>query len=285
MILRKYYGGFGGNFAKNDIKIDQDSTIMGYAGINISEHDPSEIPFNSRNIVIGRSGSGKTVIGTSLLYHQRHHCPVAQIHAGTEDSNSYYQNFFPSSYIFPRLNREAVIQGVQRNKKMIQLYGADSIAGRLAMVFDDVVMKRRILSDELFQTIIRKSRHWNMFVLFLMQYCMDAGPDIRTNLTRTFITNEMEPGNRKRLFQNYGALIPNQSIFDDLMNELTTEYSAIVINNQCRTNRLEDVVQYYQAPPPETYIQSGFKFGCPEYWQWHEDRYNPHYVDPIDDLI
>jgi hypothetical protein len=50
------------------------------------------------------------------------------------------------------------------------------------------------------------------------------------------------------------------------------------ISNQTTTNDWRDCVFWYKAEkPPENW-----KFGCPEYHQFHEERFNTEYVDPYD---
>ena len=62
------------------------------------------------------------------------------------------------------------------------------------------------------------------------------------------------------------------------MDACTDDYTALYIHNQTRTNNWQDCVFYYKAPlTPE-----GFKLGAPEYWRFHDDRYNENYQDPFD---
>ena len=64
----------------------------------IKELDPDIIPPSSRNmyktdqggskiVVIGKPGSGKTMLITSLLYAKKHIYPIGMVMSGTEDSN------------------------------------------------------------------------------------------------------------------------------------------------------------------------------------------------------
>ena len=67
-------------------------------------------------------------------------------------------------------------------------------------------------------------------------------------------------------------------MFCQIMDQLTDNFTAIYIHNQTRTNNWQDCVFYYKAPlTPE-----GFKFGAPEYWEFHDERFDKNYVDPFD---
>ena len=55
------------------------------------------------------------------------------------------------------------------------------------------------------------------------------------------------------------------------MDALTTDYTALYINNMSTSNKIEDTVFYYKADP--TKIPKDWKFGCKEFWQFHNERY------------
>jgi hypothetical protein len=57
------------------------------------------------------------------------------------------------------------------------------------------------------------------------------------------------------------------------MDQITGDYTALVINNKVQSNDIKNNVFYYKARshPP-------FRFGCQEYQQWAEARYNPNYA-------
>ena len=115
-----------------------------------------------------------------------------------------------------------------------------------------------------------------MYVLSL-QYCMDVRPVIRTNVDGTFILRESNLKNRKSLYENYAGVIPTFDMFCQIMDQLTDDYTCLYINNQTRSNKLSDCIFFYKATPPP----DGWKFGCPEFWEFHNSRYNPHYVPPF----
>ena len=66
-------------------------------------------------------------------------------------------------------------------------------------------------------------------------------------------------------------------MFCDIMDQLTDDYTALYIHNSTHSNKLEDCIFYYKAKK----IPDDFKFGCPDYWDFHFERFNPEYIDPI----
>src|SRR3972149_9616021 len=70
----------------------------------------------SKLVCIGKPGTGKTNLITSLLYYKKHIFPVGEIMSGTEDSNSYFQKIFPSLFIYNKLDIEKLKDFIKRQK-------------------------------------------------------------------------------------------------------------------------------------------------------------------------
>ena len=106
---------------------------------------------------------------------------------------------------------------------------------------------------------------------------MDVKPVIRTNIDGTFILREPNLKNRRALWENYASIIPDFSIFCEILDQITDDYTALFILNQTQSNKLEDCVFWYKAKP----VPDSFKFGAPDYWMFHEQRFDTNYIDPI----
>ena len=102
---------------------------------------------------------------------------------------------------------------------------------------------------------------------------------IRTNVDGIFILREPLLKNRKSLYENYASIIPDFGTFCDLMDHLTDDFCAIYIHGTTTTNEWQDCVFYWKAPD----ISPAWKLGSPEYWAFHEERFNTDYTDPITD--
>ena len=73
--------------------------------------------------------------------------------------------------------------------------------------------------------------------------------------------------NREKIYKNFASIIPSYAIFCQLMNELTTDYTCIYINNQIQSNEWTDAVFYFKADHVPD-----FTFGCDDYLQFAETR-------------
>jgi hypothetical protein len=73
---------------------------------------------------------------------------------------------------------------------------------------------------------------------------------------------EPSPQNRKRIFDNFGSAFPSFEFFCQVMDQCTQNYECVVINNNCLSNKLEDIIFWYKAD-----MHGEFRIGAPEFWQ------------------
>lgn len=242
----------------------------------ISELDVSKIMPNMNNftkkdqggskiVVIGKPGTGKTTLITSLLHQMRHIYPVGMVMSGTEDSNGHYGKIFPDTFIYNELNEDKIEDFIKRQKLAKQ--HLDNPWGLLLL--DDCTDDPKIFSKPLFQGLYKNGRHWKMLFILSLQYCMDVKPVIRTNVDGTFILREPNLKNRKALWENYAGIIPDFNMFCDILDQITDDYTALFVLNQTVSNKIEDCIFWYKAKP----VRKNFKFGSKDYWNFHKQRH------------
>jgi hypothetical protein len=233
-----------------------------------------EKPENHRFLLADGSvvhNTGKTTLITSLLYEKSHIFPIGLVMSGTEDSNGHYQKLFPSSFVYNSL-REKKIEDFITRQKVAKMHVPNPWA---ILLLDDCTDDPKILSKPLFQGLYKNGRHWKMLYILSLQYCMDVKPVVRTNIDGTFILRESSIRNRKVLWENYASIIPDFSTFCAIMDQTTTDYTALYIHNSTQSNRIEDCVFWYRAKP----VPPGFKFGSHDFWKFDKQRLDPEYRD------
>lgn len=224
----------------------------------------------SKIIAIGASGTGKSSIIKSLLYEKRQLFPVAMVQSATEALTNFFSSFMPSTFIYNKLNLDAIKQFIIRQNMVL-----NSIENPFAvLVLDDVAEEPKILNTTIFQNIFKQSRHYGMMFILALQYAMDIKPSIRANIDGTFILREGKLNLRKALWQNYASCIDDFKVFCDLMDNLTSDYTSIYIHNRSSSNRIEDCVFYYKARDdiPDTQW-----FGTDVIWDYNQQRYDENY--------
>lgn len=232
-----------------------------------------EITGNGRFCLGDGTVTHNTTLITSLLYEKRHIFPVALIMSGTEDSNGHYKKIVPSSFVFNKLNEKKIEDFVIRQKA-----AKKHIANPWAvLLLDDCTDDPKLFNKSLFQGLYKNGRHWKMWFILSLQYCMDIKPVIRTNVDGVFILRESNLRNRKSLWENYAGIVPDFSMFCSIMDQITDNYTALYIHNSTTSNTLEDCLFWYKAKE----VPAEFRFGSRDLWKFHYNRYDSRYSDPF----
>lgn len=247
--------------------------------LNIDMIQPSSANFmkpesyGSKIVVIGKPGTGKSTLIAGLLHAKKHIFPIAVAFSGTEDSNGFFRRIMPSTFVFNEYSGEK-LESIIKRQKIAKRHVKNPWA---VVVVDDCTDDPKVLTTPLQQGIFKRSRHWKMLYILSLQYSMDIKPVVRTNIDGTFILREPSLKNRRCLWENYASIIPDFRLFNDLMDKCTDDYTALYIHNMTVSNDWTSCVFFYKAP-----LLPDFKIGCDDYWKFHEDRFNPNYIDPFD---
>jgi len=248
----------------------------------IKEFDMNEMPPQSvednngvKIVVIGKPGTGKSRIISSIVDSKKHIIPVSQIFSGTEDSNGFYCSKFPSITVYNSLKDLKPVEQFISRQKYSKRYLDNPWA---VQIIDDCTDDPKLFTKPLFQSYYKNGRHWKMMHILSLQYCLDIKPVIRTNIDYTFLCRESSKKNRKSLFENYASCVDNQAEFETLLDSLTSDYTSMVIVNRNTSNNIEDCIRWYKADLDRI---KNFKFGCEDFWLFNNERLNSEYEDPV----
>ena len=220
-------------------------------------------------IIIGKPGSGKSVLIKYIVYMKKHIFPVANIVSGTEDSNKFFQECFPPVVIHDALSVELIQRFKKRQKLVAELIPENPWA---LLINDDCMDDTQLFRKPIFQDLFKNGRHWKMLYILGMQYAMDIPPALRTCIDGAFIFREPNLRNRKILYENYAGVIPSFDMFCSILDQITDDFTALFVDNRTTSNNFEECIFWIKAEE----IQ-GFKFGCEDYWLFHKDRFDEDY--------
>ena len=223
-------------------------------------------------VLIGRRDTGKSFLVRDLLYYHQD-IPIGTVISGTEEGNGFYSKMVPKLFIHNEYNT-AIIENIlkrQRSvlkqiKKEVETFKRSTIDPRTFVILDDCLYDNTWSRDKMMRLLFMNGRHWKVMLIITMQYPLGIPPALRTNIDYVFILREPYIANRKRIFENYAGMFPTFESFCQVMDQCTENYECLVINNNAKSNKLQDQVFWYKADS-----HTDFKLGSKEFWELSKD--------------
>ena len=257
---------------------------MSGSKLKLRKFDIKSIPSDKVIVFIGKRETGKSFLVKDLLYYHKD-VPIGTVISGTEAANTFYGNMVPSLFIHDAFTPQIVANSLKRQKMVIKKinkdkarYGSSNIDPRAFLILDDCLYDQSWVRDENIRNLFMNGRHYKMLFIITMQYALGVPPNLRTNIDYVFILRENLMNNRKRLYEHYAGMFPSFEIFCQVMDACTEDFNCLVINNNSKSNKIEDQVFWYKAEP-----HSEFKIGASEFWKHHNQNYNDGYDTDEDD--
>jgi hypothetical protein len=238
-------------------------------------------------VLIGRRDTGKSFLVRDLLYYHQD-IPIGTVISGTEEGNGFYGKLVPKLFIHNEYNT-AIIENILKRqrgvlkqiKKEMEQFKRSTIDPRTFVILDDCLYDNSWARDKMMRLLFMNGRHWKVMLLITMQYPLGIPPTLRTNIDYVFILREPYIANRKRIYENYAGMFPTLESFCQVMDQCTENFECLVINNNAKSNKLQDQVFWYKAD-----AHNDFRLGSREFWELsksinddeEEEQYDPSNV-------
>ena len=238
-------------------------------------------------VLLGKRDTGKSFLVRDLLYYHQD-IPIGTVISGTEEGNGFYTKMVPKLFIHNEYNT-AIIENVLKRqrtvlkqiKKEVETFKRSTIDPRAFVILDDCLYDATWTRDKLMRLLFMNGRHWKIMLVITMQYPLGIPPTLRTNIDFVFILRENYIANRKRIYENYAGMFPTFESFCQVMDQCTENYECLVINNNSKSNKLQDQVLWYKAES-----HNDFKLGSKEFWELskgitdddEEEKYDPNAI-------
>lgn len=246
--------------------------------LELKKFDMSMITFKKEEnkgpvvVLIGRRDTGKSFLVRDLLYNHRN-IPLGTVISGTEAGNGFYSEHVPKLFIHDEYSTEIIANILKRQKqvlkqmkKQIEVYKSSKIDPRAFVILDDCLYDNSWSKDKLMRLLFMNGRHWKIMLIITMQYPLGIPPQLRTNIDYVFILREPYIANRKRIYENFAGMFPTFESFCQVMDQCTENYECLVINNNVKSNRLQDQIFWYKAQH-----RSDFKLGSKQFWDMSKE--------------
>jgi hypothetical protein len=248
--------------------------------IQIKKFDPTKMDPCRTCVFIAKKNTGKTTLIKDILYHQRK-IPMGVVMSGTEESNEHYQQFIPDSFIYgqfePKVIEKIIThqQGVIKKLKTEEKEDFKNPNNSVFVVLDDCMFDTKWTRDTNMRSVFMNGRHYRIFFMLAMQYCMDLPPPLRANIDYLFILKENIIQNREKIYKNFFGIFPTFDAFNEVLNQCTQNYECLVLDNSSTSGKIEDVVFWYKAK-----VGRKFRMGSPALWEHHKRNYNKEHDTP-----
>jgi hypothetical protein len=159
---------------------------------------------------------------------------------------------------------------LEMQRERANVSGMDSLRN-LALVLDDCMYDKQVMKSKTMRNLFMNGRHYKCFFLAAVQWLMDLGPDLRTQVDYVFALRENILSNRERLYKYFFGIFPKYEDFSRVFDACTANYECLVIDNTVNSNDVEDCIFWYKASAdiPD------FRMCAPVYWELDRKRHVP----------
>ena len=176
----------------------------------------------------------------------------------------------PDTYIYPEFDPQLLEKIFKHQSRRIRKDGGASLDNAYFLVLDDLLSDaKNWKNDRQIRELLMNGRHYGLTTWISLQYPLGIPPDLRTNLDFIFIFREPIRANRKRLYENFAGCVGSYDEFQVILDQCTSDYSCLVVDNTTKSNNIEDMVFYWRAPA----VIPKFRMGGYNYWRFHDERH------------
>ena len=238
------------------------------SAIKLQKFDMSKIEDDKVVVLIGKRETGKSFLVKDLLYHHQD-LPIGTVISGTEGANSFYSKLMPSSFIHGEYDESIINNYLKRQKQITKVWkqqtdstGDSSYDPRAFLILDDCLYDQSWVRSKDVRSLFMNGRHYKSMFIITMQYALGIPPNLRTNIDYVFLLRENIVRNRKQLYEQYAGMFEKFDDFCQVMDQCTENYECLVINNNAKSNKLNDQIFWYKADH-----HKNFKLGSKEFWE------------------
>ena len=239
----------------------------GSTEIDLKRFDPSMIKPHRIVVAIGKRGTGKSILLRDLMYSQRDKIEYAIAMSPTREASEGFRRVLPPTSVYDEYDGDVVTQMLELQRERANTSGMNSLRN-LALVLDDCMYDKTVMKSKTMRNLFMNGRHYKCFFLAAVQWLMDLGPDLRTQVDYVFALRENILSNRERLYKYFFGIFPKYEDFSRVFDACTANYECLVIDNTVNSNNVEDCIFWYKA----SVDIPDFRMCAPVYWELDRKR-------------
>ena len=230
--------------------------------LKIKRFDPTQVKPHRIILIIGRRGSGKSVLCNDILFHLKDNVDFGLFMTPTEESAAAFRRCAPESWIYDEFNQ-------QKLEEMLRIQRTLSRSNQhrnLLCVLDDCMYDKKVLKGTAIRDLHMNGRHLKCQFINCVQYLMDVGPELRSQIDYVVVLKEPIHSNQVKLWKYFFGIFPSFADFASVLQRCTENYSALVLDNTKSTSEISECLYWYKA---STNIPR-FRIGKDIFWRLAE---------------
>jgi hypothetical protein len=238
------------------------------AASDLEEFDPAVVNLDALMFVVGKRRYGKTVWTRWLLSHMWPYFREAYVFTTTKH-NLFWNQHVPETCIYNGLQWDVVESILERQKEITRVMTAEGpdtkIVPHVCLIFEDVgSLKHDMRYSEDIAKLAFMGRHYNIFMVFMVQDMKSINADVRANADFIALTYQTQARTMEAAQEDWGDWWSNKWVFRELIRKYTQEHGMLVISQPKAVYRPEDALFWSRAIPPEE--QPPYRLGHWQQW-------------------
>lgn len=261
-------------------------------GVDIRYWNPTTMLRDRRAIIVGKPGTGKTVLGLDIMYHLRD-MESGIILCPTDKFSGQWESIAPPAFIYHGYSPAAINTIVEQQeslffeeykklKKRNDQQGKPTMRQDVAIppvwiIADDCMYEKELQKDKNVVKIFQNGRHLKIFLMIMCQYLLDLPLHLRVITDYIFVCKEDNPQTLERLYKHFfNSYVPTYAAFVELVKQITENNEVLVLDRtNTRSSKFIDHVFCYKAELREPF---SYRIGCPEMWEYNQGSYRDEFV-------
>lgn len=200
--------------------------------------------------MIGSRGQGKSFCMRDLLYHFTN-IPIGTLISPTEEMNGGFGDHVPKMFIHDKYTDDLMEKVLKRQKLLITKIKNDpefaNVDPHAWLMLDDCMYDTNWQKSESIRNVFFNGRHYKLLVVLALQDCLGLQLNFRNNTDWAFIFRTNNAINRTRLYKYFCSMFPKESVFAQVLNQVTADYGCLVVHMTSKSDNLTDQVFWYKA--------------------------------------
>jgi hypothetical protein len=239
--------------------------------LRVRQFDPTTLKSHRIILVVGKRGTGKSVLQRDLMYHLSSRLDFGLAMSPTEETCETFRQHMPDTWIYPSFSSTKLDTMLTMQRELVR----QKKQRALFVLMDDCMYDKRILKGTGIRDLFMNGRHLSITLCNAVQYVMDISPDLRTQIDYVFALRENIISNKNKLWKYFFGMFEKYEDFARVMDKCTESHGALVMDNTTGSCKVEESIFWYRASmhlPP-------FKIGREVFWRLSET-----YVKTDDEL-